>query len=468
MLGAGRDIYAVNLKKTSGTGPIIAVKAPGFVLDGVGLVGNGAVNGEGATIAGLELFGDSNGNIDALIRGASFQYLSVGVHVRARNATIQENLFSNCLNGLVVDGTDAVYHTGLDADQNRGNTIRGNRFHNIGATRLNAGIQITSSARVLHALIDSNYFDSNGVGRHIVATGTAVNPHSKITIRGNKHTELGANGYDLTYVNNSTISGSDLAGNAVGGYSGHGVVLSHCDTVTVGTVFGLQLGGSGIVARDCTKLNIHDVKFRSVGLDPNAVGNGIDIDSSNTLVDLARLSVEAADGWGFIGNPASASMVDCDFIACALGRMQSTTTLNRASKGLNTFVEGQFGNLESTGRQSYDFVAATAKRIAIVTVGSSYGSFLLDVEFTARDGVSGNCYVVVRRIIRPENGAPVVTRIGSDSLANCQITIVPSGKNGVAVSLTPAAKVFGSVLVRASAGGAANGTNLRGVTVAMA
>jgi len=162
VLGAGRDIYAVNLKKTSGTGPIIAVKAPGFVLDGVGLVGNGAVNGEGATIAGLELFGDSNGNIDALIRGASFQYLSVGVHVRARNATIQENLFSNCLNGLVVDGTDAVYHTGLDADQNRGNTIRGNRFHNIGATRLNAGIQITSSARVLHALIDSNYFDSNG------------------------------------------------------------------------------------------------------------------------------------------------------------------------------------------------------------------------------------------------------------------------------------------------------------------
>lgn len=469
-LGGGRDAYAVNIQKTTAGGATIVVKAPGFVMDGLGIVGSDGqtTNGAGATITGLDLYGDVDGNIDARITGSSFQYLAVGVRVRARNATIEgETQFSNCLKGVVLEGKDATYHTGANADQNRGNTIRGCRFHNIGAAATDAAIEVTPTAKVLHALIAGNYFDSNGFGRHIVATGTSANPHKSISMWGNKHTECQANVYDLTYVNNSSISDVDILGYTGGAYGG-GFVVNNCDTLSVRNVVGIQIGRTGFYARNSPSLDLNNVNFAQVGLDTGATYHGFDIDSTNNNPVFTRLRVGNSPGWGFLGSPFNPSMVDSNYLTCTLGRISSTTITNRAVLGRNTFVESQQGRLEDVGRRAYDFAAATALTVATVTAGSSFGSMHIEVEMTGRDGTNGNAFVFARRYVRPENGAPIIATIGTDATANATIALAASGTTGVTVSITPTSALYGSVVVRASAGGAANSTNPRGVTVAMA
>lgn len=49
------------------------VKATGIMAQGVAFVGNGGANGLATTVNGLELFGDTDGNVDANSHGATFQ-----------------------------------------------------------------------------------------------------------------------------------------------------------------------------------------------------------------------------------------------------------------------------------------------------------------------------------------------------------------------------------------------------------
>jgi len=467
ILGAGRDVYAANFKKSSGSTPIIEVKAPGFVMRGMGLVGNGGANGAGATMNGLDLYGSIDGDIDAFIDGCSFQYLDVGVYVRARNAVISGNLFSNGLGGVVLDGI-AAYHTGGSADQNRGNTIHANKFHNIGNASTDAAIEITTTAKVLHALVSDNYFDSNGLGQHVMATGTVTNKHEKITCQGNKHTEASAAAYAFTYVNNSTISNADISGYATTPADFNAVNLINCNTITVSGLFVVQAGTSGIYGRSNTYVRVKDCVFRSLGIYSGTTGHGLDFDSTNSTCRFDRVTVETTDGWGFIGEPASSAMSGCDFQSCTLGLLNSLTLTNLVSRGMNTFTEGRYGRLEDQGQKVYDFSAGVIKQVATVLAGTNYGSAVFTVEFTARDSVTGTCYVFARRYFRPENGTPTVVTIGTDSTAEATLTIGTSGTTGVTVSITTTRLVYGSVVVRASAGGSAGATNSRGVTVTMA
>lgn len=326
-LGNPRDIYAMSIKCTTANVTILQVKAPGFVAQHIGFIGDGGANGVGATVNGIELFGDTDGNLDANLWNASFLYLSVPVRTRGRNATIsQDSLFSNSLKGVIIDGVDAVYHTGPNAAQNRGNTIRGCRFHNIGNAATDTAIEITVAAKVLHAIIADNFFDSNGLGRHIVAVGDATNPCRGLSIRGNKHTETRADVYTLTYVNNSTIRGVDIAGNAgTGGSLSNGIVLNNIDTLTIEGVTGLQLGVSGIYARNCTRVRISNAHFRAIGTDGTTTGHGFDIDSTNSQCNFDRLIVEGTDGWGFIGSPATSKFGSHEFRGCTLGGISSTS-----------------------------------------------------------------------------------------------------------------------------------------------
>ena len=160
-------------------------------------------------------------------------------------------------------------------------------------------------------------------------------------------------------------------------------------------------------------------------------------------------------------------MTDCDFVSCTLGRISSSTLTNRVASGLNNYTEGKFGRLEDSGRQSYDFTAATAKPVATITGGGNFSSFLVTVEFTSRDG-GGDCYATNTYSVRSENGVPVVTLIGTAAVARVVVTTAASGTTGITISLNCTATCSGNVVVRARAGGASNTTNLRGVTVTMA
>jgi hypothetical protein len=191
---------------------------------------------------------------------------------------------------------------------------------------MDAAIEVTATAKVLHAIIESNFFDSNGLGAHIVATGTAAAPHRGLTIRANKHAEAQSDIYALTYVNNSSIRGIDMAGNAgSGGSLGNGIVLNNVDTLSIESVFGLQLGQSGIVARNCSRIRVSHVVLRAIGTDGSTTGHGFDFDSTNTQCNFQGLVVEGTDGYGFTGSPAFSKFGSYEFRSCLLGNIDSTT-----------------------------------------------------------------------------------------------------------------------------------------------
>jgi len=326
LLGTPRDGYAVSMRATSGTGPILTVKAAGFVYKDIGIIGNGGVNGVGATMDGIDLFGDISANCDATI-GGTLQGVAQPVKIRGRNADCSGALVSNSLNGIQLDGIDGTYHVGSGATAgNRANTIRLSRFHNIGTSSANKVLEITTTAKLLHAVIEGNYIDSNGLARHVVAAGTVTDPHNKLTIRNMKHAEAGADVYDLTYVINSTIDGVDISADVSGtpGY-GRGFVLNNCTDLDISNVTALQLGQSGVYARNNTGLRFSNVKFRAIGGDPGTTAHGFDVDATNSQCSFDGIKVNGADGWGFLGSPTDSKFSTHEFRSCTLGRISSTT-----------------------------------------------------------------------------------------------------------------------------------------------
>jgi hypothetical protein len=467
LIGQPRDAYSVSIRCAVASKTMLLVKAPGFVIQDLGIYGDTAsTNGAGATVTGVESWGDLDGNCDAEFRGATFQGLAVGLRTRGRNNTVDAGcLVMNCLKGVIIDGIDATFHTGPNATQNRGNTVRSARFHNIGNASTDAAIEITAASKVLHATIKDNFFDSNGLGRHVVATGTAADPVKGLTMSGNKHCEAQANVYDLTYVSNGKITDFDIYGYTLGAF-GHGIVLANCANLRIGSFTMLQIGKSGIVATSCSGIRINDGTISNVGIDPATVGDVLNFNSTNTGIRIDNVDADTADGFFFTGNAAASTMTDCNWVSTA-GNIDSTTVLNYARLGYNTRVDAKRGRIEDVGFAHYDFVAATARTIATVSAGTTFGSLYLIIEFTARDSVSGDCYIFAQRVIRPENGVHVITAIGTDATANATLTITGSGALGVTVAITTATATFGGVRIRAADGGAASSTGSRQVSVSM-
>ncbi|MFD5276396.1 hypothetical protein ACFWIX_02415 [Pseudarthrobacter sp. NPDC058362] len=400
LLGVPRDGYAMALKFTTPGLRAVRVKAPGIVFEDVAFVGDSTnVNGEGATVRGPEIFGDVDGNGDAEFRGVTFQGLSEAYRTHCRNVKAVGSLFSNCLKGIVVDGKDSAYHSGPNADQNRGHVIKDNRFHNIGHTAADAAIEISPAARLLHALIAGNYFDSNGRGRHIVATGTPLAPHRGLTMSGNKHTEAKADVYTLTYVNNSSIRDADILGNAgAEGSLSNGFVLQNTDTVTVENVLAIQLGQSGVVARNNTRLRLCNVQLRRIGTDPSTQGHGFDVDSTNSLGNFDRLITEGADGWGFTGSPTSSKFGTYEFRTCTLGGINSNTFspeqvfLPASSMGAITGIPTLAGVPGVGYPMSWLLDASSVEQVVgqIGALPNDWESFDAYIVWTATDGSAGN------------------------------------------------------------------------------
>lgn len=328
-LGRPRDGYALAIRCITPGVTVFTVKAGGVVFEDLAILGDGGVNGAGATVNGIDYYGTNNADVDSAFRGSTVQWCAVGVRVRGRNARFTDGLFSNNLRGIVFEGMDGTYHNGPSANSgNRGSTVENSRFHNTGV----AAIDITTTAKIAHAKIAGNYFDSNGNGVHVRAIGTSASPHEKITFRDNKSTETASIVYALTYVNNSTIDGADIMGNAATPSDANAFEFNNCNTLTVRNAFGVQISGSGVRARNCTSLIFSDIAFRVVGMGSGPVGHGFDIDSTNTLCDFDDLRVENADGWGFTGSPTNSKLGRTDFRSCVLGQINSTTLRSEESE----------------------------------------------------------------------------------------------------------------------------------------
>jgi hypothetical protein len=121
-------------------------------------------------------------------------------------------------------------------------------------------------------------------------------------------------------VNNSVFTDIHINGVAgAGGSTGRAFVINNCDSTHFGGIFGIQLGGAGIYARNNIRCHFDQVKFRAIG------GHGFDVDSTNTLMEFRGLAVETATGWGFIGSPTGKFSDDYSFKSCSSGTLSSTT-----------------------------------------------------------------------------------------------------------------------------------------------
>lgn len=464
-LGQPRDGYAVSIRPAVPNIAVIVVKQPGFVFQDMAIIGDGGVGGASATVTGIDLYGSPNADVDCSIMGGTIQSCLIGALIRGRNAAVTRTLFSGCVRAVVIDGL-TPFHTGAGAGNgNRGNTIENCRFHGTGA----AAIDVTSTAKVRHLLIAGNYFDSNGAGTHVRATGTSTSAHEKLTIRDNKSAEVAAVVYSLTYVNNSTIDGLDIMGDTTTRNSANGMELNNCNTVIVRNVFGVQLGGGGVYARNCSSLMLESIKWRVLGMGGQQGSHGFDIDATNTRCSFTGLRVEQTTGWGFSGSPADSAMSDHQFLACALGGIDSTTLLSSSSQGRNSYVEGSGGRKQDYASKSFDLAAGAVTPLATIASSSNYSSFEVEVKVVGRNA-TGSVYVRYVRYVRPENGAPqYFTPVADVAQGGVSLAFTTSGTTGVAVSAKAGASAaFVTVHVTALAGGGASTANQRGVTVKMA
>lgn len=464
-LGQPRDGYAVSIRPAAPNLAVIVVKQAGFVFEDMAIVGDGGGGMATATATGIDLYGSTNADIDCSIIGATIQWCRIGILVRGRNAAITRTLFSGCVRAVIVDGLDA-FHTGPNAGSgNRGTTIENCRFHGTGT----AAVDITSTAKVRHLLIAGNYFDSNGYGTHVRVTGTSTSAHEKLTIRDNKSTEVAAVVYSLSYVNNSTIDGVDIMGDTTSLNYANGMELNNCNTVIIRNVFGVQLGGGGVFARNCSYLILEGIRWRVLGMGGRPESHGFDIDSSNSHVTFDAVGVVKTTGWGFSGSPTDSSMTNHEFVSCALGGINSTTILSRASQGRNVFIEGAGGRKQDYASQSFDLAAGVATPIATVVSNSNYCSFEVEVKVVGRNA-TGQLYARCVRYVRPENGAPqYFTPVADVAQGGVSLAFSTSGATGVAVSAKASGSAaFVTAHVTALAGGGASAANLRGVTVKMA
>lgn len=464
-LGQPRDGYAVSLRPSAANIAVIVIKHAGFVFQDMAIIGDSGGVAGAPTVTGLDLYGSTNADVDCAIVGATLQRCSVGVLVRGRNAAVVRSLFSGCARAVVIDGL-TPFHSGAGAGNgNRGTTIENCRFHGTGSV----AVDVTTTAKVRHMLIAGNYFDSNGAGTHLRATGTSSSAHEKLTVRDNKSAEVAAVVYSLTYVNNSTIDGLDIMGDTTTKNSANGLELNNCNTVIVRNVFGVQLGGGGVYARNCSSLMLEGIKWRVLGMGGQPGAHGFDVDATNTRCSFTGLRVEQTTGWGFSGSPADSSMSNHQFFACTLGAIDSTTLLSSASQGRNSYVEGTGGRKQDYASKSFDLAVGTVTPLATIASTSNYSSFEVEVKVVGRNA-TGTVYVRYVRYVRPENGAPqYFTPVADVAQGGVSLAFSPSGTTGVAVSAKASGSAsFVTAHVTALSGGGASTANPRGVSVKMA
>lgn len=459
----GSRDYGTYLKCITPGVTMLTVKASQFINE-LTFLGDGGIHGAGATVNGIDMFGDTSANQDCTI-GGSFIGLNLPLKLRGRNADVNTATFSTSLAGIQLDGIDATYHTGAPADgDKRGNQIRNCRFHDVA----DKAIEVTATAKIGNAIIEDNFFDSGSPTRSIYAVGGSSATHNRLTIRGNKITDATADAISLTYCVNSTVRGNEIYGIAAT-TGGRGIVLDNCTDVDVSDSMITQVSGSGVVGTNNLRVRLDNVKVRAIGADTSTVGHGFDFNSTNTGCEFLNLSVEGADGWGFTGDPASSSIVGGRFNSCTLGSFNSSTMHNRVTSGRNTYLEGNGGRKQDYASKSYDLAAGAAVPLATITSGDPFSSFEVEVKVIGRN-TAGLMYARYVRYVRPENGNPgYITPVSDVAQGTITLAFSTAGTSGVTVTATATVSTaYVTAHVTAFAGGGAASAAARGVTVAMA
>jgi hypothetical protein len=469
LMSVGRA-YATQIKCTTPGVTMFKVKDSGFIVDGITFVGDGGLNGAGATVKGVELFGDVDGNVDATFRGeTALLFMNTAIHARGRNMVVDDSvIITSSLRGVLIDGKDATYHTGPNADQCRGHYV-GARFHNIGVDNTTAGIEVLPAAKMLHAVFAPRHMDSNGFGKHIVLTGNSTNPCKGVTVRPVKNTECAADVITGTYLWNSVIDARHIVGDTTSTTYGSGIVLDNANNVDIVSPNILQIGNHGIKVTNSTGVRIREPRIKITGVNPSGGPyDGINIDSASSNIMIDSPYVESATGYGVNGSPATSSLIGGKWLTNTLGNVNSNTLNNLTAAAHNSRIDGKFGVLEDVGRQWYSISANTAFRLAIVTVDVNNVAYQLRVEVTGLDDSTPDCYLFATRYVKNNGGSPVFVPIGTDAAsAGMSITLSMFSSTAISVNVTSTVNARIGAVVKAVSGGGTSGTAKRGVAVAM-
>ena len=472
LAGNPRDGYNTSIRCYVTGKTMFIAKITGFVMDDIALIGDGLIpNGTGATVTGIELWGNNNGDIDCAIRGATFQQLKLDIRTRGRNASITDCLLSNSLEAISIDGPDAIYHTGPGREDIRGHVIAGNRFHTIGADLTQAVIRITPESKTNGMIIRDNFFDAGGYASHVVSVGSGPNGVAAIrglSIKDNVHHGFYNRVYDLTNTIYTWVDEPNMIGASSGGFSQEAIVLTNCTRTKIKGASGNVIGKSAIKLRGSSLITISSADFDSVGMDTaSGVYDFLDIDSSNDQIAIDNFKGNIGPGWGITGDPTNSSMSNNVFVGATLGAINSTTLVNSVTRGRNTFVEDKFGRLEDVAFKTYDFAAGVAKPIATLAFGGSNSSAIVEIEITAQNGTPANAHIRAMRFINPNNGVPTVTVLGADAGSGITLTVTTVNATTVTISATVSGTTFGSARIRTGAAGASNATNKRHAMITM-
>lgn len=354
VLGVPKDTYISSVRSDVPGLTFFRVNSAVVTFENVGIYGDATDDiGTGATQVGVHFRGTINGDIDALVKGSSFTRLETGVLIQGRNVQVENNLFSGTKFPTRAIGPDAVYHTGSNAADHRGHVIRLNRYHGCGAGG-GAFAIVDNTTQLADFEWSNNYYDQIG-GRGVVMVGTAAKPHNRVVLQGNRGTHLNANLYELTYVNQFTVRSESATGHLAGDF----MVLNNCAIGEVSDVFGYQLGGNGVTARNCTRIHFDNVRFRQLG-NSGTPAHGFDVDATNSRMSFDNITVDEYLGWGFTGSPTDSRFGRYSFRGTggALGTINSTTFLPdqifisamemMAGAG-SPSLSGQAGGVQSVG-----------------------------------------------------------------------------------------------------------------------
>lgn len=457
VLGPPRDTYASSIRSEVSGLTFFRVEAATVVFETVGIYGDATDDlGAGSTQVGIEYLGTVDGDVDGLVKGCSFKRLQTGVLMRGRNVLVDDCLFVGVTFPAQIIGPDPIYHTGTTPEDQRGHVIRLNRFHGCGSTG-GAFVKVDATCQLSDLEISENYFDQIS-GDGFVVTGTALKPHNRVVVKGNRGRDMTGDMYQFTYVNHFTIRSETVHGYATGGDL---MILNNCAIGEVSDVAGFQLGGGGVYARNNSRINFNDVRMRQLG---NAGGtvHGFDVDATNTRMSFDNIVADEYNGWGFLGSPTDSRFGRYSFVPSggALGTISSTTfqpdqifvsalemTLGAGSPALS----GQAGGVQSVG---WLMDAAVTEQVSfqVPRTPVEWTQFTVSILWAPTTAAAGN--VALQYLHTPltvgavagssQTGTAVVVATGP-AVAN-QVVSTP-----MLIALTPSATPTQARIIRAGA-----------------
>lgn len=288
--------YSTTIQATSGTFPIFIVTDAEVSFWGLSIRGNGTYSiihpasgagrwAEGATVSGIRVDGDAVSNGDIKINNCAFLYLDTAIILKARNADISNNLFTQIDQAVVI----------LDATvgQQRGFKIQNNWIHSAGDTTVGKAVFKSVDPNAFQIWITNNQIDgqTNAMLADIAAD-------SAVQIIGNNNT-LGRGGMiRLTGVNGAVVGDNYFLG---GSYQtrGHGVELSGTRNVNVTGNVIQKAANDGITLVNADLTTVSDNKVGDFSW-PNKANTGtysginIDVASENNSIYSNVIAITSA------------------------------------------------------------------------------------------------------------------------------------------------------------------------------